>query len=176
MRVLATVTAALFLALTTTLSAQPIQLEARELQGGDHFTLTGSATETLLTLEVRIQDGWHMYGRPTGGGVPVNLEILEGSNFAAAGKQTVPMDEKGELKGVVKITLPLKRTSPGGALHVRFSYMVCDALMCLPPSEVMQSGSTAMNGGHPPAMRWSIRDAIDISVKLRASMPSPVPA
>ena len=77
-----------------------------------------------------------MYGRDVGGGQPVQVKILDGSCFKAAGKLVVPMDDKGQITGDATLSLPLRRTKKGAKLRASFSFMVCDALMCLPPREV----------------------------------------
>jgi hypothetical protein len=111
-------------------------LAVRGLEQGDPFKLTAQASDAALTLELSIDAGWHLYGRDTGGGVPVRLAVLPGSCFEAAGELQAPADAKGEITGKAKLVLPLRRTAPGNALRARFSFMACDALQCLPPREV----------------------------------------
>ena len=116
--------------------AQEVKLQVKGLKSDDPFTLSAKASETRLTLDIHLRQGWHMYGRDVGGGQPVQVKILDGSCFQAAGKLAVAMDKNGQITGDATITLPLRRTKTGPTLRVSFSFMVCDALMCLPPRDI----------------------------------------
>jgi hypothetical protein len=124
------------LALVSFSPAQDVKLRVKGMKSDDPFTLVAKATETQLTLDIHLQAGWHMYGRDVGGGQPVQVKILDASCFRAAGKLAVPMDEKGKITGDATLTLPLRRAKEGRTLRASFSFMVCDALMCLPPREI----------------------------------------
>ena len=129
--------------------AQDVKLEVKGMEPGDPFTLSAKASETRLTLDMHLKQGWHMYGREVGGGQPVQVKILDGSCFKAAGKLTVPMDKNGQITGDATIALPLCRTKKGQTLRVSFSFMVCDALMCLPPRDVTLKTSAMAAAGKP---------------------------
>ena len=101
-----------------------VQLEIQGQNAGDPFELSARASASLLKLEVVLDPGWHMYGRNTAGGVPVGLEVLSGSSFAAAGALKVDVDADGKITGKATITLPLRRTAKGKILRVNFSFMV----------------------------------------------------
>ena len=116
--------------------AQEVKLQVKGLKSDDPFTLSAKASETRLTLAIHLRQGWHMYGRDVGGGQPVQLKILDGSCFQAAGKLAVPMDKNGQITGDTTLTLPLRRTDKGPTLRVSFSFMACDALLCLPPRDL----------------------------------------
>jgi len=123
-------------ALASICPAQEVKLEVKGMKSDDPFTLSAKASGTRLTLAIRLQQGWHMYGRDVGGGQPVQVKILDGSCFKANGKLAVPMDENGQITGDANLTLPLRRTKQGPVLKVSFSFMACDALMCLPPRDI----------------------------------------
>ncbi len=100
------------------------------------LTIAAHATSDLLTIHVALQAGWHLYGKDTGAGQPVQVEVLDGSSFAAAGALATPMDDSGQITGNADLTLPLRRVADGDALHATMRFMVCDALECLPPMAV----------------------------------------
>lgn len=129
--------------------AQEVKLLVKGMQADDPFTLAAKASETRLTLAIHLKEGWHMYGRDVGGGQPVEVKILDGSCFRAAGKLTVPMDEKGEITGDATLTLPLRRNKKGRVLRVSFSFVVCDALMCLPPRDITLQTAAMAAAGKP---------------------------
>ncbi|HEX6810901.1 MAG TPA: protein-disulfide reductase DsbD domain-containing protein [Planctomycetota bacterium] len=107
-------------------AAAPLQVAA---------TLSGLALQVQLT----VQDGWHLYGRDTGGGQPVQIDVEPGSAFAAAGALQTPMDEKGQITGKATLALPLQKVSQGSGLRATMKFMVCDALQCLPPMSLALS-------------------------------------
>jgi len=115
--------------------AGDFRLSVTELDAAEPFQVSAVAHEQQLSIEVRLEPGWHMYGRDAGKGPPVAITILQGSCFEAAGAPVIPMDAEGEIKGKTTITLPLRRTRSGNSLKARFSYMVCDALECKAPAE-----------------------------------------
>jgi hypothetical protein len=117
-------------------AAKGAALEVTGLSAEDPFKLSARADATRLTIRVAMRAGWHMYGKDTGGGVSVSVEVLDGSAFKAAGALQAPADAEGQLRGEFELVLPLARVAPGGDLEVRFSLMACDALQCLPPQDV----------------------------------------
>jgi hypothetical protein len=131
-------------------SQTPAETEAnsltiRDLSDQQRFSVSATATDTLLSVNLSIAPGWHMYGRETGQGPAVSLQVLDGSSFQPAGQAHLPMDEEGLIQGKVLITLPLRRAAVGDALQVRFSYMICDALQCDPPSEFILERANDVN-------------------------------
>lgn len=124
----------------TAATARTLHVEG--LPADDPLRITATATDARLTLRVTLQEGWHLYGRDTGKGQPVELRVTAGSAFAAAGTPELPMDDAGEISGDAVLQLPLRRTGPGDGLVVSFTFMACDALECLPPREVtLRAGS-----------------------------------
>lgn len=117
----------------------PTPVTATGLPDGAPLRIVAEATATRLVVHVDIDAGWHLYGRDTGGGQPVQIECLPASAFAAAGALQVPMDQSGQITGKQDLVLPLRATGKGGELHARMRFMVCDALQCLPPIEVALS-------------------------------------
>jgi hypothetical protein len=113
--------------------------------------LTVSASHDGASLRVRadVKAGWHLYGRDVGGGKPVHVEITGGA-FAAAGELATPMDEKGLITGAAELKLPLRRTGEGSELRATMTFMVCDALECLPPIELELSTRAAGAGAKEP--------------------------
>ncbi len=99
------------------------------------LTVAASVDTESLCVQVELKQGWHLYGRDVGGGKPVAVRIVDGA-FAAAGELVTPMDAKGLITGKAELRLPLRRASPGDALQAAMSFMVCDALQCLPPIEL----------------------------------------
>jgi hypothetical protein len=128
--------------LTGPLSAQT-PLDVTGLSETAPLTVTASATESELIVDVALESEWHLYGRDVGGGRPVSVAIDEGGAFAAAGPLDCPMDERGEIAGNARLVLPIERIAPGTGLHAVFSLQVCDALQCLEPMQVELSGDVA---------------------------------
>ncbi|MHC4813000.1 MAG: protein-disulfide reductase DsbD domain-containing protein [Planctomycetota bacterium] len=129
------------------------KLSVKGMESDDPFTLSAKASETRLTVAIHLRKGWHMYGRDVGGGQPVDVKILDGSCFQAAGKLAVPMDEEGRITGDAILTLPLRRTKKGTTLRASFSFMACDALMCLPPREVTLQTAAMAAAGTPQKLK-----------------------
>ena len=111
------------------------------LEADAPLRLAASATPEQLTLRVELKDGWHLYGRDTGNGQPVTVEIQKDSAFVAAGRLRAPMNDQGEIVGEAELTLPLRRAGTGDALRARIQFMVCDPLQCLPPMTVLVAGT-----------------------------------
>ena len=132
------------LAATSMLCAQaPAAVTATGLPDGAPLRIAAEATPTRLVVHVAIDAGWHLHGRDTGGGQPVQLECLPESAFAAAGALQLPMDQNGQITGKQDLVLPLRASGKGTDLHARMRLMVCDALQCLPPIEVALSTAPA---------------------------------
>ncbi len=100
-----------------------------------------------LDIVVDLKPSWHLYGRDTGGGEPVTVEITGGA-FTASGALSIPMDEKGEVTGRATLHLPLRRIAAGNELRARLHFMLCDALECLPP--ITLTLTTAATKADPP--------------------------
>lgn len=99
------------------------------------LTVVASHDASTLRIQVELQAGWHLYGRDVGGGQPVELRITDGV-FVAAGALVTPMDKEGLITGKGELRLPLRRVADGDVLAATMSFMVCDALQCLPPIEL----------------------------------------
>lgn len=127
-------------ALATFLPAQatpvPIPLAVTGLDAQAPLTLAATLDGLQLKVQVALQPSWHLYGKDTGNGQPVRIDIRPGSVFKAAGPLQVPMDGKGEVTGKAELILPLHRTTAGNSLLAQCSFMVCDPLQCLPPMTV----------------------------------------
>lgn len=132
---------------------QPIgaPIAATGLPADAPLRLTAEATAAKLTIHVQIEPGWHLYGRDTGGGQPVQVECLPASAFAAAGALQVPMDKDGQITGKQDLVLLLQAAGKGTELRARLRFMICDALQCLPPIEVALSGPVG-DAGKPLAV------------------------
>lgn len=114
-------------------SSQPAALTVKGLPASAPLQVAAMLHGLQLQVRVTLQDGWHLYGRDTGGGQPVQIEIASGSAFAAVGALEAPMDEKGQITGIATLALPLQRVPAGAGLRATMKFMVCDALQCLPP-------------------------------------------
>lgn len=117
-------------------AAPPVGLVVRGLPDDAPLAVTAARDGLALRVHVKLQSGWHLYGRDTGGGQPVAVEIVDGA-FAAAGPLRTPMDDAGLIRGDAALELPLRRVAEGEPLQARMRFMVCDALQCLPPIELV---------------------------------------
>lgn len=115
-------------------------LRVTGLTDDDPLQVRATATAEMLEVEVVLADEWHLYGRDTGNGKPIEFAARDGSSFAPTGKPVAPMDQKGEITGTARIRVPLRRIADGTAVDVAFRFMVCDPLQCLPPHEVLLQG------------------------------------
>jgi hypothetical protein len=122
------------------LLAQGQSIAATGLPADAPLRVTADATAARLTIHLQIESGWHLYGRDTGGGQPVQVECLPDSAFAAAGALQLSMDQKGQLTGKQDLVLPLRPAANGCELRARLCFMVCDELQCLPPMAVALQG------------------------------------
>lgn len=145
--------AALFTALVTTLlpmsglAAQAAtMLAVKGMPADAPLVVTASHDGGKLRVVADLKDGWHLYGRDVGGGKPVAVTITGGA-FAADGALATPMDADGLITGKAELTLPLRRTGNGQSLAATMSFMVCDALMCLPPIVLELRSDAAAQGG-----------------------------
>ena len=116
------------------------ELEIRGLPDDLPFTITATASELELVVDLAIEDDWHLYARDVGGGRPVAIEVTSGGAFAAAGALRAPGDARGEITGDARLVLPLQRVAKGTTIGATLSFQVCDALMCLMPMEVTLTG------------------------------------
>lgn len=121
-------------------AAPATELRVSGLTEDDPLQVRATATTDALEVEVVLADEWHLYGRDTGNGKPIEFTARKGSSFAPAGKPTAPMDGKGEITGTARIRVPLRRTADGTTVDIAFRFMVCDPLQCLPPHEVLLQG------------------------------------
>jgi len=114
------------------------------------LTVTASHDGAKLRIVADLQKGWHLYGRDVGGGQPVAVTITGGA-FTAAGELVTPMDSSGLITCTAELTLLLRRTGNGDALAATMSFMVCDALRCLPPIvlELRTAATPAPAAGAP---------------------------
>jgi hypothetical protein len=94
------------------------------------------ATETTLTITLRVRKGWHVYSPKSTEGKPVSFEILAGSAFEATGAPSFGDQDDGTLRGYVEIKVPIRRVGKGEALNIQFSYTVCDEKACKPTKTV----------------------------------------
>jgi hypothetical protein len=134
-----------------TLAKEGEPLRVTGLESSGPLSLSARATPTRLIIEVDLDDGWHLYGRDTGGGRPVEVDISDGSDFVAAGTLDVPMNDNGEITGRARLSLPLRGSKDSGTVKARMRFMVCDALQCLAPTEVI------IEGGIPAGRTASLR-------------------
>lgn len=126
----------------------PIALEVKGMPDGAPLAVTASHDATSLRIVADIKAGWHLYGRDVGGGTPVAVTITGGA-FAASGALATPMDKDGLITCKAVLTLPLQRTGDGDALTAKMAFMVCDALMCLPPIELELRSDAAAPAAAP---------------------------
>lgn len=134
-----------------TLAQKGEVLRVMGLESSGPLSLSARATPTRLIIDVQLDDGWHLYGRDTGGGQPVEVDIGDGSDFVAAGALDIPMNDKGEITGKARLSLPLRGLKDSGTLKARMRFMVCDALQCLAPTEVVIEGG--IPGGETASLR-----------------------
>ncbi len=117
--------------------AKSAALRVLDAAGKDEpVTFKAEATETLLTITLRIRAGWHLYSPKSTEGLPVSFEILEGSAFEATGEANFGDDDGGTLREYVQIKLPIRRVAQGAALAINFSYTACDEKSCKPTKTV----------------------------------------
>lgn len=124
---------------TTAAGQQPMEIVG--LPANAPLTLSASASNDELTLDVKMKPGWHLYAKDVGGGEPVSVTIEEGAAFTARKPLVVPKGTAGKLTGAFRLVLPLKRSGPRDALKARFAFMACDPIECLPPMSVTLTGS-----------------------------------
>jgi len=139
-RIRSSIVAALAVLLLSSSAFAQRPLDVKGLPDDYPLTVSASASRTELAIDVHLQPEWHLYGRDTGGGAPVAVELADGSAFAPRGPLAVPVDASGRITGHARITLPLERVGKDDHLRARFRFMVCDALMCLPPAELEITG------------------------------------
>ncbi len=95
-----------------------------------------AATDDRLEVRFAIPAGWHLYPPGSDEGLPIAVEVLDGSAFRAAGAPKVEPVVDGHVEGEATLTLPLERTRPGTALRVAITWQACDLQVCLPPHTV----------------------------------------
>ncbi|MBK7645396.1 MAG: hypothetical protein IPJ19_20555 [Planctomycetes bacterium] len=101
-------------------------------EGDEQVNVKAEATETVLTITLRIAKGWHTYSPKSTEGKAIEFEILAGSAFEAAGEPDFGDEGDGILRGYVEIKVPIQRVGKGEALSLDFSYTVCDEKACKP--------------------------------------------
>jgi hypothetical protein len=137
-------------ALMTPARAQkPLTVEG--LLDDEVFEITARATARELVLDLAVKPEWHLYASGSPGGQPIAFEAVEGSAFAPAGSPRARANEKGEITGKTRVTVPLRRAREGRKLAIRFHYMTCDALHCRPPRSLTIAGAVAAPSA--PALR-----------------------
>ena len=94
------------------------------------------ASETTLSITLRIRDGWHVYSPKAEGAMAVTVALAEGSAFALDGEAQYDAEEDGSMRGYAEIRVPIRRVAPGDALLVDVTYVACDAKACRPPKAV----------------------------------------
>jgi hypothetical protein len=94
------------------------------------------ASETVLTITMRVRKGWHCYSPKSTEGKPVAFEILKGSAFEATGAASFGDEDDGTLRGFVQIKVPIRRVGKGEALDVELTYTVCDEKACKPTRKI----------------------------------------
>jgi len=129
--------------------ARPVILTVRGMPDEAPLTVTAVRDGLMLQVSVDLQAGWHLYGRDTGGGQPVTIEIRGGA-FGAAGELQTPMDKDGLITGIAALRLPLRSMGAGEDLRATLRFAVCDALQCLPPI-TLQLGTPDATATLPPA-------------------------
>ena len=112
--------------------APPVALTVTGLPQKAPLTVAAARDGLALRVTVKIAPDWHLYGRDTGGGQPVAITVDSGG-FAAAGALQTPMDKEGLITGDAELVLPLRRAGDGDNLRATMKFMICDALLCLPP-------------------------------------------
>ena len=136
-----TASLSLFVGLAGSLAAQA-PLVVNGLPDAAPLAVSAARGDRSLDVVVNLQEGWHLYGRDTGGGQPVVIDVVGGA-FAADGALVLSMDAEGQITGEARLSLPLKRVGAGDQLRVQMRFMVCDALECLPPITLeISSGAT----------------------------------
>lgn len=129
---------ALCLFWATASAQQP--LDVAGLPADAPLTLWASASPDALTIDVRLQPGWHLYATDVGGGQPVTVTMERRSGFVARGALVVPEGEEGKLVGAFRLVLPLKKKGRGATIAARFDFIACDPLECLPPISATITG------------------------------------
>jgi thiol:disulfide interchange protein DsbD len=122
--------------------------------------------EVLLTLELALDEGWHMYSltTPAGGPIPTTMRLADNPGVAkaqlyvpAAKRQFDPtfnidteVYEKN-IKFFLKVRLA-SNLAPGPLeLATQMRYQLCDATQCLPPKKVTAQTSVTVDPAAPVA-------------------------
>lgn len=129
------------LGLTAVASAQT-RLKVTGLPPDAPFSISASATDRQLTLDLIVDAGWHLYSRDVGGGQPIAVEV--GGDFQASGALVAPEDPRGYVTGLARLTLPIEVAGSGASgpfeLSAQVQLQVCDELECLAPMTVTLEG------------------------------------
>jgi hypothetical protein len=115
-------------------------LRVAGLPEGAPLSVTASATERVLLVDLALAPEWHAYARDVGNGLPVRVALAADGDFAATGALVAPCDARGQLGGAVRLSLPIAPVGAGRALRATFDLQVCDALQCLAPMTLTISG------------------------------------
>lgn len=99
----------------------------------EQVNVKAEATETTLTITLRVAKGWHVYSPKSKEGKAVSFEILAGSAFEAVGEESYADEEDGTIRGFAEIKQPIRRVGQGDALSIELTYTVCDEKACKPP-------------------------------------------
>ncbi|HEX5052737.1 MAG TPA: hypothetical protein VFZ65_13255 [Planctomycetota bacterium] len=132
------------------------------------LTVAASLHEQSLAVQVAVEPGWHLYGRDTGGGQPVRIDVASWSAFAAAGPLETPMDAQGLITGEARLTLPLRAMPTGAGLRATMRFMICDALECLPPITLQLALPEVAASGKPPTVLLVAIDESERTARIAA--------
>lgn len=103
----------------------------------DPVIVKAEATDTTLSIVLRVRKGWHVYSpKAKPGNKPVSFELLAGSAFEASGEPTWADEPDGSMSGYVEIKVPIRRVAPGDALLLDVTYTACDEKTCRPTKTV----------------------------------------
>lgn len=108
-------------------------LDVQGLNVQDPVAVEATASEQELRLLVDVAPPYYLYAPGGDEGVPVRVEIAEGSGFAPAGRLLVQADGDGKVRGRSEIVLPIRRIDDGGELRASVHFQACDRSRCLPP-------------------------------------------
>jgi thiol:disulfide interchange protein DsbD len=128
------------------IALSPVRAQDKKLTVRAEFAPASAAPgqEVTLRVSLKIDEGWHVYGRDEEIGEPPRLELPADAPLAAVGPTVLPVGKLHETAGIeshwvtgVAVLEQRMRVPDGaaGALSLRgvVHYMVCDESTCLPP-------------------------------------------
>jgi thiol:disulfide interchange protein DsbD len=144
------------------IALSPVRAQDKKLTVRAEFAPASAAPGQEVTLRVilKIDEGWHVYGRDEEIGEPPRLELPADAPLAAVGPTVVPVGKPHETFGIEshwvtgEAVLEQRMRVPdgaAGALSLRgvVHYMVCDESTCLPPDSDAFAATLAVVGGAP---------------------------